>query len=518
MNELIGNVCAVFQKAADLIWEFPTNLAWYKSIPLLGQLPLVIILLLGTGLYFSLSLRFVQIRYFSRGLRSLVHRKTSHHGISPLAAFLLSTAMRVGPGNILGVTGAVAVGGPGALFWMWLSAFFGMATAFVESTLSQIYKDRQGDDYVGGLPCYGRKLSGGAVWIGAVLGFLYIGYAVLCLPAQGFNTLSAMTAVFQQVSGEQLAADTSVIWLFFLVLWGLSVFSAFGGLKRITAMTDVLVPVMAVVYVLTVLGLAVLNLERLPWFFYAVVTEAFRPEPVFGGAMGLALSQGIKRGLMSNEAGQGTLTMAAAVSDADHPCEQGCIQAIGVFLDTMVICTMTGFVLIMGQAWLTDSASSWFALGRLEMFLASCGQLLGQGAARWAVTLVISICFGIFSFTCLLGFLSFAEICARQVSSSSALLTGVRILNLGVLAFGMAAHIAGFDLSSLWNLSDFANIVMVCCNLPLLYLGFGAVRKAFEHFEKGQGAFGSDSFGAELPVWDEKCSAGKQLAGGDSVG
>ena len=378
MYELISSICSIFQDLADLVWGFPTNIAWYASLPVIGELPLVIILLVGTGIYFTCNLRFVQIKYFRYGLNVLINSHKEKQGISPLASFLLSTAMRVGPGNILGVTGAVSTGGPGALFWMWVSAFFGMATAFVESTLSQIYKEKQGDEYVGGLPCYGRRFLGGAAIIGGVLSFLYIIYALLCIPAQGFNTISAMVAVTQNLTGTEIAAGSSLIWGFFLLLMALTAFSIFGGLRRITNITDVLVPIMAVVYVVAVLVMVAMKLELLPWFFYVVVTEAFRPEPVFGGALGIALSQGIKRGLMSNEAGQGTLSMPAAVSYAKHPCDQGIIQAIGVFLDTIVICTLTGFVLIMGQAWMKDGSAAWFKMGRLEKFLASCAQMLGS--------------------------------------------------------------------------------------------------------------------------------------------
>lgn len=503
MYELIKSICYVFQELADLVWGFPTNIKWYAGLPIIGELPLVIILLVGTGIYFTCSLRFVQIKYFRYGLNVLINSRKEKQGISPLASFLLSTAMRVGPGNILGVTGAVSTGGPGALFWMWLSAFFGMATAFVESTLSQIYKDRQGDEYVGGLPCYGRKILGGAAMIGGILSMLYIVYALLCIPAQGFNTISAMVAVTNNVTGTTVAADSAPVWGFFLLLMGVTAFSIFGGIRRITGITDVLVPIMAVVYVAAVLVMTAMNLELLPWFFYAVVTEAFRPEPIFGGAMGIALSQGIKRGLMSNEAGQGTLSMPAAVSYSKHPCDQGIVQAIGVFLDTMVICTLTGFVLIMGQAWLKDGSAAWFEMGRLEKFLASCAQMLGSEAGYGLVTLVISICFGIFAFTCLLGFLSFSEICARQISNNKVFIVALRLVNLAVLAFGMMTNIAGFDLSALWNLSDFANIVMVCCNLPLLYLGFGKVKKAFNHFECREDNFCSETLGESLPVWDE---------------
>ena len=502
MYELVGNICAVFQALADLVWGFPTNFQWYAALPLLGELPLVIILLVGTGIFFTFRLGFVQIRYFRYGLGILTESTREKQGISPLASFLLSTAMRVGPGNILGVTGAVSTGGPGALFWMWLSAFFGMATAFVESTLSQIYKDKQGSEYVGGLPSYGRRLLGGSAALGGALSFLYIIYALLCIPAQGFNTLSAMTAITRNVTGLEMAAGSPLVWLFFLLVVLVTAFAVFGGLRRITSITDVLVPVMAVVYVLAVLLMVAMNLELLPWFFYVVVTEAFSPEPVFGGALGLALSQGIKRGLMSNEAGQGTLSMPAAVSHAKHPCDQGIIQAIGVFLDTMVICTLTGFVLIMGQAWLREGAAAWFAMGRLEKFLASCAQMIGGGGYE-LVTLVISICFGMFAFTCLLGFMSFSEICARQISESKVFINSVRLVALTVLSFGMVANIAGFDLSALWNLSDFANIVMVCCNLPLLYLGFGRVQAAFDNFVNPKAPFGSQVLGEHLPVWDE---------------
>ena len=504
MHEFIVQACALFQYLADVIWDFPTNFTWYASLPIIGQMPFVIILLVGSGIYFSFRLRFVQIRYFRYALACLIQRQQAQRGITPLASFLLSTAMRVGPGNILGVTGAISTGGPGALFWMWVSAFFGMATAFVESTLSQMYKDRQNDEYVGGLPCYGRKLLGGAAWIGVALSLLYIVYAVLCIPAQGFNTISAMTSICQTASGVSLSHDSMLVWFFFLVVMGTAGFAIFGGLRRITRITDVLVPIMAVIYVLAVMVMVILNLQRLPWFFTAVVSEAFKPESVFGGALGLALSQGIKRGLMSNEAGQDTLTMPAAVADARHPCEQGCIQALGVFLDTIVICTLTGFVLVMGQAWM--KSAEWFDLGRLEKFLASCSQMLGNDGGSGWMTLVISICFGIFAFTCLLGFLSFSEICVRQIAKGKTLTNLVRILNLSVLAFGMATNIAGLDLSALWNLSDFANIVMVCCNLPLLYLGLDKVLKSFDHFQNQQEPFSSKVLGEALPVWDEKAT------------
>ncbi len=187
---VITAVCGKIQVVSDLFWDFPTNFDWYANIPILGNFSLAIILLIGSGIYFSIRLRFIQVRKFKRGIEVLKTSKAKT-GISPLASFFLSTAMRVGPGNILGVTGAVSVGGPGALLWMWISAFFGMSTAFVESTLSQIFKERKDDEYVGGMAFYGRRLLKNSAIVGVVLSLMYIIYALLCFPAQGFNTVSA---------------------------------------------------------------------------------------------------------------------------------------------------------------------------------------------------------------------------------------------------------------------------------------------------------------------------------------
>ena len=497
---IINAVCARIQVVSDWFWGFPTNLDWYASIPILGNFSLAIILLVGSGIFFTLRLRFVQVRRFGHGLKLLMASKAASTGISPLAAFLLSTAMRVGPGNILGVTGAIAIGGPGALFWMWVSAFFGMATAFVEATLAQIFKERKGDEYVGGMPFYGRKLLKGAAWVGTALSLLYIVYALLCLPAQGFNTISAVGAIAQVFTGSAVPTNSAVYWISFLVLMVVSVVLSFGGIKKVSKATDLMVPVMAVIYLLTVVVLIVCNITRIGWFFSAVFTQAFQPDAIFGGVFGVALSQGIRRGLMSNEAGQGTISMPAAAADVKHPCDQGIIQALGVFLDTIVICTMTGFVVIMGRAWMGND--NWFALGKLDMFLSSAGVLAGPGTGL--VSVLVSVCFGLFAFTCLLGFISFSEICANRISRKNGFILAVRIACLVVIAFGIMTNISGLDLSALWNLSDFANILMVYCNLPLLYLGWKLVKKAASHYDRGDGTpFTSEVAGVDVPLWDE---------------
>ncbi len=500
----ITAVCGKIQVVSDLFWDFPTNFDWYAGIPILGNFSLAIILLIGSGIYFSIRLRFIQVRKFKRGIEVLKNSKAKT-GISPLASFFLSTAMRVGPGNILGVTGAVSVGGPGALLWMWISAFFGMSTAFVESTLSQIFKEKKDDEYIGGMAFYGRRLLKNSAIVGVVLSLMYIIYALLCFPAQGFNTVSAMGQIASIVSGTELPTTHAVYWIGFVIVIIATIAVSFGGTKKISHVTDILVPVMAIVYVVTVFVLIIINFTRIPWFFYAVFTEAFKPEAVFGGAFGIALMQGVKRGLMSNEAGQGTITMPAAASDADHPCDQGCVQAIGVFLDTIVICTLTGFVVIMGRVWLTDNGAAWFELGKLPKYLASAAELTPGTAFNNVVTLLISLCFGLFAFTCLLGFMSFSEICANRINRSKTFINVIRVLDILVICFGMLTSIVGMDLGALWDLSDFANILIAYCNIPLLYIGFKYVKKAQLHYEKEDGTpFTSDVIGMDVSVWDER--------------
>ncbi|MBQ4058684.1 MAG: amino acid carrier protein [Lachnospiraceae bacterium] len=503
--DVINEICSKIQVVSDLFWNFPTNFEWYANIPILGNFSLAIILLIGSGIFFTCNLRFIQVRKFRYGLQVLKNSKSNETGISPLAAFFLSTAMRVGPGNILGVTGAISVGGPGALFWMWISAFFGMATAYTESTMAQIFKEKKGDEYIGGLAFYGKRLLKNVAPVGVFLSVMYIVYALLCFPAQGFNTVSSIGQIAETITGNVIPTNSLLYWVSFVVLLIVLVVISFGGIKKVTKVTDIIVPIMAVVYVLTVLVLVIVNVDRIPWFFSAVFKGAFKPEAVFGGAFGVALIQGVKRGLMSNEAGQGTITMPAAASDAEHPCNQGCVQAIGVFLDTIVICTLTSFVVIMGRAWLTDNAEAWFELGKLPKFIASVGELAPGIVFNTIVSILVSVCFGLFAFTCLLGFFSFTEICANRISQKKSFIVLTRVLCLVVISFGVLTSIAGMDLGSLWDLSDFANILIAYCNIPLLYIGFKYVKKATVHFEKNDGTpFTSEVIGVEVPVWDER--------------
>ncbi|MBQ7918898.1 MAG: sodium:alanine symporter family protein [Lachnospiraceae bacterium] len=504
--EAINNFFKFVTPVSDFFWDFPTNLSWYANIPILGDFSLAIILLVGSGIYFSIRTGFIQLTHFKRGINLLTQKKKEETGISSLAAFFLSSAMRVGPGNILGVTGAIAVGGPGAIFWMWVSAFFGMATAYVEAVLAQIFKEKKEDEFIGGLPFYGQKLLGNKAWAGIGLSVMYIVYAMCCLPAQGFNVVSSIGQMAEILTGTTISTTS----LFYYVVAALIILATavvvFKGIKRVTEVTDKMVPVMAVVYIVTVLLLVFVNFKSIPLFFASVFGGAFTPQAIFGGAFGTVLAQGVKRGLMSNEAGQGTITMAAGAASCDHPCDQGIVQSIGVFLDTMVICTLTGFVVVMAHLWTGSDPEGWFAMDRLPKFLTSAAELTPGRALNPVVMFLLTLCFCLFAYTCLLGMISFSEIVANRISTKKSFLNGIRILGLFIATFGILCSMAGLDLGNLWAISDLGNILIVFANIPLLYLGANYVFKATKQYKKDANSrFSSKTIDyAEELYWDKK--------------
>lgn len=509
--ESINGIFSFIGPLSDFLWDFPTNFEWYAKIPLLGNFSFAIILLLGSGIFFSFKLGFMQVTYFKKGIKVMTEKRTVKTGISPLAAFLLSSAMRVGPGNILGVTGAIAVGGPGALFWMWVSAFFGMAVAYMEGVLAQIFKEEKEDEFVGGLPFYGRKLLGNKVWVGVFLSLLYILYALCCLPAQGFNVVSSIGNMAEIATGTKIATDSAFYYIVGVIIILLTAMIAFGGIKKVSKWTDMMVPVMAVLYVVTVLILILLNLNTIPYFFKAVFGGAFKPEAIFGGLFGTVLAQGVKRGLMSNEAGQGTITMSAAAADAKHPCEQGVLASIGVFLDTIIICTLSGFVVVMAHCWDGANADAWMEMDKLPKFLESIAVLTPGTAANAVVTFIVTLCFCLFAYTCLLGMISFSEIAANRISKTRGFINGVRIVALFVAAFGILCNIAGLELGNLWAFSDLGNILIVFFNVPIVYVGAKCVFAATKHYKKNDGTpFTSEVIGRDdCEFWDKKAQERK---------
>ncbi|MCB2290038.1 alanine:cation symporter family protein [Clostridium sp. CS001] len=490
---------------ADFLWDFPTNFQWYESIPILGKFSFAIILLVGTGIYFTIRTRFVQVTGFKKGLKILVKSRATEIGISPLASFLLSSAMRVGPGNIMGVTGAISIGGPGALFWMWVSAFFGMSTAFAESVLAQIFKEKNGNEYVGGLPFYGQKILGNKRWVGVALSIVFIMYALFTIPSQTFHLFTSFGSIADTIGGTTYGRQSTVYYGIAIVLIITVALTVLGGIRRVAAVTDVMVPIMAVIYTTVVLLIILVNINEVPYFFKAVFGGAFKPNALFGGAFGIALAQGIKRGLMSNEAGQGTITMAAAVADNKHPVEQGFVQSIGVFLDTMVVCSMTGFVIVLAHVWTGDAGVAWEGIkaSKLTVYLSSIQYLVPGTALDGVAKIVVSLCYGMFAFTTLVGLILFAEVSANLISRSKKFIMGIRMVGaFFFVPFGVLTVLAGLELGNIWYISDFVNIVVVYVNVPIILIGSGLVFKALKNYNESKGAkFKSKSIGVDSEIW-----------------
>ena len=491
---------------SDFLWDFPTNIEFYSKIPILGKFSFALILLVGTGIFFSVKTKFVQITKFKTGLKILIKKKTSDIGVSPLASFLLSSATRVGPGNIMGVTGAISVGGPGAVFWMWVSAFFGMATAFAESVLAQVFKEQDGDNYIGGLPFYGKKILGNKRAAGILLSVCFILYALFTLPGQTFHLFTALGSVAEVIGGVKYERTSSVYYIIAAVIFFSVLFTTIGGIRRVTKVTDVLVPIMAVIYMLIVLFIICINLKLIPYFFTEVIRGAFSPRAIFGGAFGVALAQGIKRGLMSNEAGQGTITMAAAVADNEHPCEQGFVQSIGVFLDTIVICTLTGFVVVLAHLWSNGASGvEWEAIknSKLDVYLNSIQYLIPGQSLDAVIKCIVSLCYGLFAFTTLIGLILFTEISGSFISTNKHFIFFLRLLGAVLFVpFGELTVLSGLELGNLWYISDFINIMIVYANVPVILLGTGIVTKTLDHYIRTNGKkFISKEIGIDTEVW-----------------
>ena len=233
VNDLFAGVMPI----SDFLWDVPTNFNWYSSIPILGQYSLGIIFLLGIGIYFTIRLKGVQFKEFKESIRMLTHsKKEAKVGTTPLQAFLMSMGGRVGAGNIVGVTGAISIGGPGAIFWMWVSAVLGMSTAFAEGTLAQIYKERKGDEYVGGFTFYTQKLWRNKVWVGTAMCVLYLIYNLMSIPVHTFHVFTSMSTIMDTALNRTTDVTEPVYYVVAVVIIVVIAIIAFGGIKRLSAL------------------------------------------------------------------------------------------------------------------------------------------------------------------------------------------------------------------------------------------------------------------------------------------
>ncbi|NOH69910.1 alanine:cation symporter family protein [Vibrio pectenicida] len=372
--------------------------------------PALIYLCLGSGLFYSIMTRFVQIRHFGEMWRLLLSGKSSSKGISSFQALAVSLSGRVGTGNIAGVAAAIGFGGPGAVFWMWVVAFFGAATAYAESTLAQIYKEEDNGEFRGG-PAYYIEKAMGQKWYAWIFAIATIFACGFLLPGVQSNSIgNAVEGAFGSGGMVETAIGTFSFAKIFTgtVISVILAFIIFGGVKRIANFTQIVVPFMALAYIITAFVIILLNIEQVPMVFSMIIGDAFTP---MAGA-GAAIGWGVKRGVYSNEAGQGTGPHAAAAASVDHPAQQGLVQSFSIYIDTLLVCSATAFMIIITGAYNVHGAEG-FLIQNVASDIAANGPMFTQMAIESALPGIgkpfIAVALFFFAFTTILAYYYIAE-------------------------------------------------------------------------------------------------------------
>ena len=432
MNELITQV-------NDVLWSY-----------------VLMVALVGCGVWFTWRMGFVQFRMIGEMLRLLTDSaidtatKNDHKEekgvkrISSFQAFAVSVATRVGTGNLAGVATAIAVGGPGAVFWMWVIALLGSATAFVESTLAQLFKRKNKDSFIGGPAYY--------IWHGLHKRWMAVLFAVLITLQFGLsnNSIQANTIC----GAMQEAFGWSPMWVG-MVLAAMGLFIVFGGIQRIARVSSVLVPVMAVGYLVLTLVVIAMNIDLVPHVFKVIVLNAFGIEQVAGGGLGAAMMNGIKRGLFSNEAGEGSAPNVAATATTSHPVKQGLIQALGVFTDTLLVCSCTAFIILI---------SGLYEVPQLNGIALTQSAL--QASVGSAGPVFIAVAIFLFAFSSIIGNYYYGEANIRFITPNTTVMTIYRLFSAGVMV--MFGAMASFEM--VWNIVDLFMALLTACNLVAIVL------------------------------------------------
>lgn len=422
---------------------------------------ILIFLLVGSGIYFTIRTRFVQITLLKDAFLALKEKSseeenTSEKPVSSFQALMISTASRVGTGNIAGIATALAAGGPGAIFWMWVMAVIGGASAFVESTLAQVYKVKDGDSFRGG-PSYYIERALKKRWLGVLFSILLI-----CCFAYGFNGLQAYNISSSLEYYVKDYSDTMLPAVVGVILALLTAVVIFGGVHRISFITSVLVPIMAGIYILVGLYVTVTNLSAVPEMFRSILAGAFDIRSILGGFAGSTVLIGIKRGLFSNEAGMGSAPNASASASVSHPVKQGLAQILSVFIDTLLICTTTAFILLLSNVKGVPGT-----LDGIPYVQAALQSSIGT----WGIHFITFSIFA-FAFTSLVGNYYYAEANILFIKNSPLLLNVFRITCLIAIFFGAQANF-----STVWNLADVLMGLMALVNIfAILLLGNIAFR------------------------------------------
>ena len=418
---------------------------------------ILIALLLVLGVFFTVKTNFVQFRYFGEMFRLLTEKSTLKEGktgISSFQAFCISTASRVGTGNLAGIATAITFGGPGSIFWMWIIAFVGGASSFVESTLAQIYKVKDRDGYRGGPAYYMEK--------GLKNRKLGIVFAVIITFCFGLVFNSVQSNTISSAVNNTFGIDPVWVGLGLVALTALVIF---GGIKRIAHVVQIIVPVMAILYLLLAIYVCIINITEIPSVIRMIVMSAFGWEQAFGGSMGAAVLYGVKRGLFSNEAGMGSAPNAAASAEVSHPVKQGLIQTLGVFTDTIIICTATAMIILLSDAYTSGAEGIALTQAAMEFHV-----------GPWASTFV-AIAIFLFAFSSIIGNYFYGETNIEFIKNNK---TTINIYRFGVLAMVLWGSLA--DLATVWTLADVFMGIMALINLVAIAMLYKIAVKALEDY------------------------------------
>ncbi|MGM9594520.1 MAG: alanine/glycine:cation symporter family protein [Candidatus Onthomonas sp.] len=447
----------LFTAAAEKIVSTVNTFLWDYAL---------LILLLGTGIIYTVALRFIQVRKFGAGMKAMfgnfsLHGKNNGKGLSSFQALATAIAAQVGTGNIAGAATAIAAGGPGAIFWMWVSAFFGMATIYAEAVMAQYTRKEENGVLVGG-PIYYIK----HIFTGKFGTFLSGFFSVAIILALGFMGNAVQS---NSISTAFAAAFPVQTWMVGIVVAIVAGCIFLGGIKRIARITEKVVPIMALIYVVGGLVILVQNPAGTAKAFHDIFVAAFNPDAVLGGALGVtvqkAMRYGVARGLFSNEAGMGSTPHAHATAEVQHPADQGIVAMIGVFIDTFIILTMTALVIL--------------STGALDSGLT--GSQLAQFAFNSAFgsfgTVFIAVCMLFFAFTTIIGWYYFGEVNVRHLFGAKAVKVYAVLVVLCVLVGSV------LKVQLVWDMSDMFNGLMVIPNLIAILASIGIVRKLTREYD-----------------------------------
>lgn len=448
---------------------------------------LLIYLLAGSGIYFSIRTRFVQIRRFKDAMNCMMEKKEGDKGVSSFQALMIATASRVGTGNMAGVATAIILGGPGAAFWMWLMAVLGSASAFVESTLAQIYKKKEGDSFKGG-PAYYIERALHARWLGIIFAL-----SLIATFAFGFNGLQAYNIVsaFDVYVGDLEASILPTVIGVILALCALVIFFMGDVIGKISS---VLVPLMAGLYILIGVFVIITNITRIPAVLGIILADAFDFKAVFGGFTGSCMVLGIKRGLFSNEAGMGSAPNASASATVSHPAKQGLAQIISVYIDTLLICSTTVFLILLTGDW---AFSGYSGIPLLQQCVA---RVIGPIGIHF-VTVIVCL----FAFTSIIGNYFYAEANILFITKNKTVMTLFRIAAAVMVFIG-----AGNSLDVAWSLADITMGLEAVVNIIAIILLGRIAFAALDDYEKQKAAgldpvFYEGSIGLnDTDVWKDK--------------